>query len=83
MELVQSALFSLLSSLCCINEFYYISKFQLVTFLLAISGAISQFPIGKLSDRFDRRLVNSYSTFGAAFFALFAIISFKTNVFTW
>jgi len=43
--------------------------------LLAISGAISQFPVGKLSDMYDRRLVIVVSTFGAALFALFAILA--------
>jgi MFS family permease len=40
-----------------------------------MSGAISQWPIGKLSDMFDRRLVLIYSTFAAAFFGLCAIFS--------
>ena len=44
----------------------------------AISGAISQYPIGNLSDKYDRRLVIIYSTFGAALFALFSIFSSST-----
>ena len=54
---------------------FSIFEISVVTFLLAISGAIAQFPIGKLSDRFDRRLVITYTTFGAAFFALCAILA--------
>ena len=54
-----------------------IFEISVVTFLLAISGAIAQFPIGKLSDMFDRRLVITYTTFGSAFFALCAIIASK------
>jgi MFS family permease len=54
---------------------FTIFQISLVTFLLAISGAISQFPIGKLSDIYDRRKVIVISTFGASLFALFAIIS--------
>ena len=42
--------------------------------MLAVSGAISQFPVGKISDIYDRRLVIVISTFGAALFALFAIL---------
>ena len=54
---------------------FTIFEISVVTFLLAISGAIAQFPIGKLSDRFDRRLVIIYTTFGSAFFALCAILA--------
>jgi MFS family permease len=45
--------------------------------MLAISGAISQWPIGKLSDMFDRRRVIIIVTFAAAFFAFCAILSSK------
>ena len=71
---VQSALFSLLAVYASSMNFT-IFEISVVTFLLAISGAIAQFPIGKLSDKFDRRLVIVYSTFGAAFFALCAIFA--------
>ena len=71
---VQSALFSLLAVYAASMNFT-IFEISLVTFLLAISGAVAQYPIGKLSDKFDRRLVIIYSTFGAAFFALCAILA--------
>ena len=70
----QSALFSLLAVYAASMNFS-IFEISVVTFLLAISGAIAQFPIGKLSDKFDRRLVIIYTTFGAAFFALCAILA--------
>ena len=70
----QSALFSLLAVYAASMNFT-IFEISLVTFLLAISGAVAQFPIGKLSDIFDRRLVIVYTTFGAAFFALCAIVA--------
>ena len=35
---------------------------------------IAQFPIGKISDIYDRRKVIVFSTFGAAIFSIFAII---------
>ena len=70
----QSALFSLLAVYAASMNFT-IFEISVVTFLLAISGAIAQFPIGKLSDKFDRRLVIIYTTFGAAFFLFFAIIA--------
>ena len=53
---------------------FTILEISIVTFLLAISGAVSQFPVGKISDIYDRRLVIVVSTFGAALFALFAIL---------
>ena len=73
----QSALFTLLAVYAASMNFS-IFEISLVTFLLAISGAISQYPIGNLSDKYDRRLVIIYSTFGAALFALFAIFSSST-----
>ncbi len=73
----QSALFTLLAVYAASMNFS-IFEISLVTFLLSISGAISQYPIGNLSDKFDRRLVIIYSTFGAALFALFAIFSSST-----
>ena len=54
---------------------FSILEVSIVTFLFAISGAISQWPIGKLSDVLDRRIVIFYTTFGAALFCFLAIIS--------
>ncbi len=70
----QSALFSLLAVYAASMNFS-IFEISIVTFLLAISGAVAQWPIGMLSDTFDRRLVIIYSTFGAAFFGLCAILA--------
>jgi MFS family permease len=72
--LVQAALFTMLAVYAASMNFS-IFEISIVTFLLSMSGAISQWPIGKLSDMFDRRLVLIYSTFAAAFFALCAIFS--------
>ena len=71
---IQSALFTLLAVYATTMNFS-IFQISLVTFLLAVSGAISQWPIGKLSDIFDRRKVIIIVTFAAAFFALCAILS--------
>ena len=71
---IQSALFTLLAVYAASMNFS-IFDISVVTFLLAVSGAISQWPIGKISDSFDRRKVIIYSTFGAAFFALCAIFA--------
>ena len=57
---------------------FSIFQISIVTFLLAISGAISQWPIGKLSDMFDRRKVIIIVTFAAAFFAFCAIFASGT-----
>ena len=53
---------------------FSILEISIVTFLLAISGAISQFPVGKISDMYDRRKVIVFSTFGASLFAVLAIL---------
>jgi MFS family permease len=71
---VQSALFALLAVYAASMNFS-ILEISVVTFLLAISGALSQWPIGKLSDNFDRRKVITYATFAAAFFAFCAMLS--------
>ena len=71
---IQSALFTLLAVYAATMNFS-IFQISLVTFLLAISGAVSQWPIGKLSDMFDRRRVIIIVTFAAAFFAFCAILS--------
>ena len=75
--IVQSALFTLLAVYAAAMNFS-IFDISLVTFLLAISGAVSQYPVGYISDKFDRRKVIIYSTFGAAIFAFLAIFSVGT-----
>ena len=74
---IQSALFTLLAVYATTMNFS-IFQISIVTFLLAISGAISQWPIGKLSDMFDRRKVIIIVTFAAAFFAFCAIFASGT-----
>ena len=71
---VQSALFMLLAVYTASMNFS-IFEISLATFLLSVSGAVSQYPVGYLSDKFDRRLVIVFSTFGASLFALCAIFS--------
>ena len=70
---IQSALFTLLAVYATSMNFT-ILEISIVTFLLAVSGAIAQFPIGKLSDIYDRRKVIVFSTFGAAVFSILAIL---------
>ena len=70
---IQSALFTLLAVYATSMNFT-ILEISVVTFLLAVSGAVAQFPIGKLSDVYDRRKVIVISTFGASIFAILAIL---------
>ena len=70
---IQSALFTLLAVYASSMNFT-ILEISIVTFLLAVSGAIAQFPVGKLSDIYDRRKVIVISTFCAAIFAILAIL---------
>ena len=71
--IVQSALFTLLAVYATSMNFT-ILEISIVTFLLAISGAIAQFPVGKISDIYDRRKVIVFSTFGAAIFSILTIM---------
>ena len=70
---IQSALFTLLAVYGTSMNFT-ILEISIVTFLLAVSGAVAQFPVGKLSDIYDRRKVLVISTFGAAIFAILTIL---------
>ena len=70
---IQSALFTLLAVYATSMNFT-ILEISIVTFLLAVSGAVSQFPIGKISDMYDRRKVIVFSTFGASIFAILAVL---------
>ena len=70
---IQSALFTLLAVYATSMNFS-IFEISIVTFLLAISGAVAQFPVGKVSDYYDRRKVIIISTFGAAFFSILTIL---------
>jgi len=71
---IQSALFLLIAVYAASMNFS-IFEISLVAFLFTISGAIAQYPIGQFSDRYDRRKVIVYSTFGAAIFGFLAILS--------
>ncbi len=57
---------------------FTIFEISIVTFLLTISGAVAQYPVGYISDKLDRRRVIIYATFGSAFFAVMLIISSGT-----
>ena len=57
---------------------FTILEISIVTFLLTISGAVAQYPVGYISDKLDRRRVIVCATFGSAFFAVMLIISSGT-----
>ena len=69
---IQSALFTLLAVYATSMNFT-ILEISIVTFLLAVSGSLAQFPVGKISDLYDRRKIIIISTFGAAMFAILTI----------
>ena len=71
--LIHSALFSLMAVYASIVKFT-VFEISILLFIITISGVLTQVPIGYLSDKFDRRLVITSSTFGGAIFALLAII---------
>ena len=73
---IQSALFTLLAVYATSMNFT-ILEISIVTFLLAVSGSIAQFPVGKISDLYDRRKVLIFSTFGAALFSILSILVSK------
>ncbi len=70
---IQSALFTLLAVYATSMNFT-ILEISIVTFLLAISGSIAQYPIGKISDVYDRRKVIIFSSFSASLFAIITIL---------
>ena len=70
---IHSGLFSLTAVYAAINKFT-IFEISILLFIITISGVLTQVPVGYLSDKFDRRLIITLSTFGSAAFALLAII---------
>ena len=62
-----------ISCLCNINEFYNFRNIYCNIFISSFLVLFHSFQL-KISDIYDRRLVIVTSTFGAAFFALFAIL---------
>jgi len=69
---IHSAVFTLLAVYAAALNFTLI-EIGFITFLLTISGALAQFPIGYLSDMFDRRKMISIFSMLAAFIAFILI----------
>ena len=71
---IHSALFSLAAVYAAIIKFT-VFEISILLFIITLSGVITQAPIGYLSDKYDRRLVITISTFVSAIFAFFAILA--------
>ena len=73
--IIHSALFTLTAVYAATMNFS-IFEISLLLFLITIAGALSQWPIGYLSDRFDRRIIIVLCTIvGAVFCVLLIIVS--------
>ena len=72
--IIHSALFTLTAVYGAIMNFS-IFEISLLLFLITIAGAISQWPIGYFSDRFDRRIVIVVCTMVGAVFCVLSIIA--------
>jgi len=70
---IHSGLFSLTAVYAALVKFT-IFEISILLFIITVSGVFTQAPVGYLSDKFDRRLIITLSTFGSAAFALLAII---------
>ena len=76
--IIHSALFTLTAVYAATMNFS-IFEISLLLFLITIAGALSQWPIGYLSDRFDRRIIIVLCTIvGAVFCVLLIIVSGDT-----
>ena len=59
---------------------FTIFEISLFLFLITVSGAIFQWPIGYFSDRSDRRIIIIACTFAGALFCVLAIIASGTSL---
>ena len=75
--IIHAAFFSLISVYATLAKFSLIET-SILLFIATIAGVIGQGPIGYFSDKFDRRKVIVFTSFGAAFFALLLIFSSGT-----
>jgi len=72
--IIHSALFTLAAVYAATVNFS-IFEISLLLFLITIAGALFQWPIGYLSDRYDRRVIIVLCTLGGAIFCALAIIA--------
>jgi len=71
---IHSVLFTL-SAVYAATMNFSIFEISLLLFLITIAGALSQWPIGYLSDRFDRRIIIILCTIVGAVFCALSIIA--------
>ena len=72
--IIHSVLFTLTAVYAATMNFS-IFEISLLLFLITIAGALSQWPIGYLSDRFDRRIIIILCTIVGAVFCALSIIA--------
>ena len=72
--LIHSAIFSL-TAVYAAKMHFNIFEISLLVFLIIISGALFQWPLGYLSDKTDRRTVIIFSCIAASVFGFLAIYS--------
>ena len=72
--LIHSAIFSL-TAVYAAKMHFNIFEISLLVFLIIISGALFQWPLGYLSDKTDRRTVIIFSCIAASIFGFLAIYS--------
>ena len=76
---VHSAIFTL-GAVYAASVNFTIFEISLLLFLITISGAIFQWPIGYFSDRTDRRLIIIGCSFAGAIFAFLAFVASGTSL---
>jgi len=76
---IHSALFTL-GAVYAASMNFTIFEISLLLFLITISGALFQLPIGYFSDRTDRRIIIITCAFAGAMFCVLAIISSGTTL---
>ena len=67
---IHSALFSLMAVYAATINFT-ILEISILLFIITVSGASAQAPIGYISDKLDRRLIIVITSMGSAVFAFF------------
>jgi MFS family permease len=76
---IHSSIFTL-GSVYAAKLNFTILEISLLLFLISISGALFQWPIGYFSDRHDRRIIIIACTFASLIFCIISVISSGTSL---